>query len=612
VNFEHPERLWLLAMALPLMAWAIRGRGLRRAAWRSLAQRGQAPGDGPGRVLGCAACLIVALAQPRWGQLAVPPLPPGHDVILAVDVSRSMGAEDAVPSRLAVAVEAAESLVNALAREPANRAAVIAFAGRGVLRCPLTENFGAVLDALHRLRPGAVRPGGTDLGSALDTALEAAATDEHAQGRAVVIFSDGEDHADRWGSRLERLREHGIAVHTVAIGDADHGHPVPVATSAQPLMYRGEPVRSRRSDTVLDAIARGTGGMILRLGLTSANLGTLYRTRIEPAARTRREAMHPGGRAERFPIFLCAALVLLVAGCWPPARGWNWALPWTWFWRLSVKNEGRASLLIALTGLTIGAGGGRATGRTDSAAQAIAHGLAAYQAGRLDQALAAFEAAIPLAPRSPVPRYNAAAASFQLGRFAEAHRYYLEARARAGRALCTKIDFALGNTSLALGDLPGAVRAYDACLASTQRGAALDAVRNDAAINRRFALEQAKSLAVPEDQNSGEQPQPQRPDRPRSSNRRGGGDERIPDGESDTDQRSGGTGADDGGQDSPRATGRRRTGGAGGSGSSASGARSDPAEDQLEAALEEIRAAGRGRLAEEARPDSASSDDKDW
>ena len=78
-----------------------------------------------------------------------------------------------MPNRLAVAVEAAESLVDALAREPANRAAVVAFAGRGVLRCPLTENLGAVLDALHRLRPGAVRPGGTDLGAALDAALEA-------------------------------------------------------------------------------------------------------------------------------------------------------------------------------------------------------------------------------------------------------------------------------------------------------------------------------------------------------------------------------------------------------------------------------------------------------
>ena len=131
-----------------------------------------------------------------------------------IDVSRSMGAEDAVPNRLAVAIELAESLVKALGRDPSNRAAVVAFAGRGVLRCPLTENLGAVLDALHRLQPGSVQPGGTNLGAALDAAIDAVAVDpqEHAQGRAVIVFSDGEDHAKRWSSRLERLRQKDIIV----------------------------------------------------------------------------------------------------------------------------------------------------------------------------------------------------------------------------------------------------------------------------------------------------------------------------------------------------------------------------------------------------------------
>ena len=94
---------------------------------------------------------------------------------------------------------------------------------------------------------------------------------------------------------------------------------------------------------------------------------------------------------------------------------------------------------------------------------------------------------------TPPPR------SFQLGRYAEARQRYLEARQRADGSLRTKIDYALGNTALALGDIPGAIRSYDDCLASTAGGAALDAVRRDAAINRRFALEQAQSLAVPQD-----------------------------------------------------------------------------------------------------------------
>ena len=208
MSFVHPERLWLLTVVPALILWAIRARVRRRRAWEALAQRGRAARDGTLWYVISAALLILAIAQPRWGRLGSPH-PPGHDAILLIDVSRSMGTEDAVPNRLAVAVEAAEKLVDALAREPANRAAVVAFAGRGVLRCPLTENLGAVIDSLKRLKPGAVRPGGTDLGAGLDAAIEAIGQQEHAQGEAIVIFSDGEDLADHcapgWiGSASER------------------------------------------------------------------------------------------------------------------------------------------------------------------------------------------------------------------------------------------------------------------------------------------------------------------------------------------------------------------------------------------------------------------------
>ena len=119
VTFAHPELLWALMILPGLVLWAISGRSRRARDWRALlAQRGRVPRDGTVLLIGCAACLIVAMAQPRWGRLAAPPVPPGHDVVLMVDVSRSMGVEDAVPNRLAAAIEAAESLVNALASEP--------------------------------------------------------------------------------------------------------------------------------------------------------------------------------------------------------------------------------------------------------------------------------------------------------------------------------------------------------------------------------------------------------------------------------------------------------------------------------------------------------------
>ena len=350
MSFARPESLWLLVMLVPLFLWTARGRWRRRKRWQSLAQRGRPARDGTPAIVASIACVIIALAQPRWGTLPSPALPPGHDLVLAIDVSRSMAAEDAVPNRLAVAIEVADSLVKPLGDDAANRAAVVAFAGRGVLRCPLTENLGAVLEALHRLKPGSVQPGGTDLGAALDAAMEAVAVDpqEHAQGRAIVIFSDGEDHADRWSSRLERLRQQDIVVHAVSIGDDREGHTVPVGKADEPLKYRGETVLSKRSDARLEAIARATGGTIVKLGLATGDLGTLYESKIEPLARRQHEAARLAGKAERFPLFLLTAFVFLVIGCLPENRSWHWSFSWRGgsTWRRRLRGLGAASALV--------------------------------------------------------------------------------------------------------------------------------------------------------------------------------------------------------------------------------------------------------------------------
>ena len=627
MSFTHPERLGLLIGLSLLSLWMIRGRLRRRRAWGSLAQRGRPPRDGTLWLLISLAFLIVAVAQPRWGRLGSP-RSPGHDAILLIDVSRSMGTEDAVPNRLAVAVEAAEKLVNALAPEPANRAAVVAFSGRGALRCPLTENLGAVIDTLKRLQPGSVRPGGTDLGAGLDAALEALGTEEHAQGQAIVVFSDGEDLADHWRSRLDRLRRHEVVVHAVTIGDAEQPHPVPSGDGDKPMVYRGEPVLSKRSDTALEAIAEETGGVVVRLGLTAADLGTLYRTRIEPAARRHREVLRISDLTDQFPLFLAAALTCLLAGCWPPGRGWSWRGGRGWSWRRSAKVLGRAATAIAMALAVAGANQGPASvsdsnppplsrdpAPPESPSSLVARGQAAYEAGKFDEALGVFEAAARLAPGSAVPQYDMAAVEFQLGRYDAARQRYLAARPLADPGLRTKIDYALGNTALALGDIPGAIASYDECIASTARGAPIDLVRKDAAINRDFAYQQAQSPAMPQGEGSDDPSSSRRPDRKKAQDRRNG------EGPSSNDEPENGPSADgpnpqddaenSAGRDrAPRS--RRRAGGAGGSRSTPPGATGESPEDRLDAALENIRAAQSRRLPEEQPPANASDDRRDW
>ena len=479
---------------------------------------------------------------------------------------------------------------------------------------PLTENLGAVLDALHRLRPGSVRPGGTDLGDALDAAMSAVALEEHAQGRAFVVFSDGEDHPGRWRSRLDRLCEQDIVVHAVAIGDPERGYPVTDERTAQPLKYQGRPVLSQRSDIALETIAHQTGGTIVKLGLASGDLGSLYQTKIEPLARQRREASRLANRVERFPLLLFAALTFVLAGSLPAGRGWSWTWRWAWGWRRSARGLVDAGLLLTVAWLIAGAAKAPPVFRGESAAQALARGKAAYDAGKMEEALPAFEAAILGAPRLAVPRYNAAATLFRLERYAEAQQRYQEARQRAGVSLQTKIDYALGNTALMLGDIPAAIASYDECLASTARGATLEQVRRDAAVNRQFALEKAESLAVPQGAGPDDRSQSPRPERRGSQNQNPRGDDSSPEDQADSESGSGGAMPDGSSQgDSERPPFRpRRMGGAGGAGTTPPGARGDSPDDRLDAALESIRTAQSRRLPDEPPPDSPADDGKDW
>lgn len=609
MSFSYPEYLWFLPAIIALAAWLYRDRPRRARTWRELAQRGSVPSLRSVSLLVAAVSLVLAVSRPRFGAVVGPPLPPGHDIVLLIDTSRSMGVEDAAPNRLGVAIESAESLVNALLSEMASRAAVVAFAGRGVLRCPLTENLGAVIDVLHRLRVGTVQPGGTDLGAGLDAALEAFGEEEHAEGRSIVVFSDGEDLADHWRSRINRLVRAGVIVHVVAVGDPDQGHPVPAGNVGQMLMFEGREVLSKREDSSLEAIASATEGAVLKLGLAPIDLGTLYRGRIAPVARLKRQTMRVPERTEQFPVFLAVSSLFALAGCWPVGRPG----PLRWIW----ARAGAAAMLAGLGAAFLGAeqGGNERgvaqyqAGSPSTAAQMVARGQIAYQSGHFDDALRNFEAATTAAPTHPVPLYNAAAALFQLQRYDEALARYEQSRQRSGAALRTKIDYAMGNTSLMLGDIPSAVASYDRCLASRARGPGLDAIRRDAAINRRFALEQAQPAVAPEGE-SEDDSEGTRQGRPPGT-RKSGDEANEPAGDSGSRPPPGGsTSRDDEGR---RSSSRSRRVGGGGGTNRNPGAPGESPDDRLDEALDRIRDALNRRLPEETPAQRSSADHfKDW
>jgi Ca-activated chloride channel family protein len=177
-----------------------------------------------------------------------------------------------------------------------------------------------------------------------------------------------------------------------------------------------------------------------------------------------------------------------------------------------------------------------------------------------------------------------------------------------------KIDYAMGNTALAMGDVPGAIAAYTSCIDSTVRGPELDAVRRDAAINREFAYQQAQTPSIPQGQGPEDSSSPRRPDGRRPPDRPPGGEDPSAEGDDDSGLSDGGPNAQDqADRDGRKRRRRRRAGGAGGSRTAPPGAAGESPDDRLDAALDNIRAAQSSRrLPEEPPPPSAAGDDRDW
>lgn len=583
--FARPESLGFLPALMAVAAWAAWGSRLRLRRWRELGQSGRPPGTRAGWRLVAAVLVVLALAQPRWGRFVPPWVVRGRDVVVAVDVSRSMAAEDAVPDRLGVAVAAASSLVDSTRSEAGDRVAVVAFAGRGVVRCPLTFQRQAALDALAALRVGSVEPGGTDLGGAVDAALAAFDGEDHDGGRAIVLFSDGEDLAGPVAAATARAREAGVVVHAVAVGDPDRGHPIPTGPGRPPLAYQGRPVATRRSDALLDTLSQATGGALVKLGVVPADLGPTFRDRLATLATRARQVRRPAPRVERAPLFALAALVAVLLGSRPGlARRYGPFRP--------------LGLVVLLGAFAAGADNPAA----DRPGTRIERGRARFRAGEFAAALAEFERAGALAPGAAVPAYDAAATLFQLGRFPEAIAAYERARERGGPTLGAKADFGLGNARLALGDLDSAVAAYDRCIDAAGAGPEAARVADDARINREFALalrraEQAPERgddSAPDSKSADPKPRPGEPE-PRQP---GGdpGSARPDAGRPDGDA-------------APGSSGSRGAGGQGGSGAAPPDLGSPGA--RLDAALKSIRE-GRETRPGDAPQAAGSTNLRDW
>ena len=234
--------------------------------------------------------LVGALIDPRWGVTYRHVPQQGVDIMVVLDVSRSMLAEDSRPNRLERARQFIGDLVDQLGGD---RIGLVAFAGTSWLKCPLTVDYRAFRLALNEVDPAVAPRGGSFLGDALRVA-SASFTDDLPDHKVIVVFSDGEDHGSFPVEAATKVAaERSIPIYTVGIGDSVTGGRVPVMENGRRtwLTYQDKQVWSRLDSTVLEEVALASGGAYVPVGTGTVDMARVYEERIEAVAKREGESI---------------------------------------------------------------------------------------------------------------------------------------------------------------------------------------------------------------------------------------------------------------------------------------------------------------------------------
>src|SRR6266576_2635619 len=268
MRFANPHLLWLLLVFPPALAaffwWSRRERQrlLRQFVEARLLPNLLSGLSQPRRkirlacVIFAVVLLMIALARPQWGFSWEETKQRGLDIVVAIDTSKSMLAEDITPNRLARAKLAALDLMQ---QAKSDRLGLVAFAGSAFLQCPLTIDDAAFRQSVDSLDVNIIPQGGTALAQAIETALTAFKEGENY--KVMVLFTDGEDQDSGALAAAEKAAASDLRIFTIGIGSAE-GELLRVKDAKGRTDYirdeQGNVVKSHLNETLLQQIAGAT------------------------------------------------------------------------------------------------------------------------------------------------------------------------------------------------------------------------------------------------------------------------------------------------------------------------------------------------------------------
>lgn len=442
-------------------------------------------------------CLLLGLARPQWGASEVAVTQRGSDIVIALDISNSMLAEDVLPNRLE---RAKAELTAFLGRLDDSRIGLVFFAGSAFVQCPLTLDYGTAEIFLRMADPDMLSEQGTAIGAALETArgllAKGRAGEQGGTFQAILLVTDGEDLEGAWEDAARACVRDGVRLIPVGVGE-EGGGLIPVTNEqGRPSGFlkddTGKVVMTRLDVASLEAMAALNAGSPFRIGVDGLAGDRLF-SELERMGKRDLEERRISAYQERsvWPLLTAALafLLRLVVGA-----------------RRRPARAVAAAVLLVLLPL---AGEARA-GLRPPGGDELLRGREHYLAGDYEAALDALSSAVVAAPEDPLVSLAMGETLFRLERFEDAQREFARSLSLTeDRELRAEALFNAGTTRLATGELEEAI--------SELRGSLrLDPGQEDALVNLELALRRLEQQQQEQQrQEQGDQDQQEQENPPR-------------------------------------------------------------------------------------------------
>ncbi|MCG8699692.1 MAG: VWA domain-containing protein [Bacteroidales bacterium] len=253
------------------------------------------------------AMLVIAAARPQFGSKLEEMKREGIEIVLALDISNSMRAEDIKPNRLERAKQAIITLLDKLEDD---RIGLIVFAGDAYTQIPLTTDYKSARLFLSNINPEIVSKQGTAIGSAIELAMKSFSQNEESS-KVMVIISDGENHEGNALDAAQMASEKGVKIFTIGMGSLE-GAPIPQKGSNAFVKDRqGNVVISRMNSEMLSQIALSGGGDYFTASTSNVGLNRLY-NKLDKMQKAELETLSYSEYDDQFHYFVLFALILLI------------------------------------------------------------------------------------------------------------------------------------------------------------------------------------------------------------------------------------------------------------------------------------------------------------